>query len=131
MTGVWLRRFRKDGTWGEKDIDLHDARDFYFCSGSGGSNGVDNVGGSSVFRRMFFSVMEVDCSRVVFLAGGFCGGVGGNGSEEFQTHGGVCSKAGLVVFEWKGSFLYKNITRNSFPFEHHQTSLDVGGTECV
>ena len=119
MTGVWLRRFRKDGTWGEKDIDLHDARDFYFCSGSGGSNGVDNVGGSSVFRRMLFSVMEVDCSRVVFLAGGFCGGVGGNGSEEFQTGGGVCSKADLMVFEWKGNFLYKNITRNSFAFEHH------------
>ena len=109
---------------GEKDIDLHDARDFYFCGGSGfygsgGSNGVDNVGGSSVFRRMFLSVMEVDCSRVVFFGGGFCGGVGGNGSKEFQTDGGVCSKAGLMVFEWKVNFLYKNITRNSFPFEHH------------
>lgn len=124
MTGVWLRRFRKDGTSGEKDIDLHDARDFYFCSGngfyrSGGSNGVDNVGGSSVFTRMFLSVMEVDCSRVVFLGGGFYGGVGENGSEEFQTGGGVCSKADLMVFEWKGNFLYKNITRNSFAFEHH------------
>ena len=35
----------------------------------------------------------------------FCGGGGGDGSEEFLTSGGVYCEAGLVVFEWEGDFL--------------------------
>ena len=77
------------GGWGcaepkqEKDVELHDGRDFSLC----GSSGVDRSGGSGVWH------LWVGCE--------FCGSCGGSGIEKFRTGGRVCYEAGLVVLEWE------------------------------